>query len=58
MAAQPPGLTVPTAIEHERVVRWDDPEIGIAWPLDDGAPLELSEKDLAGLPLSEADLFA
>lgn len=46
------------APQHERVVRWDDPEIGIAWPLAGDAPLELSEKDRAGSPLAEVDLFA
>ncbi len=45
------------APEHERVVRWDDPEVGIAWPLLDGVLPELSDKDRAGLPLAEAELF-
>ena len=45
------------APRHERVVRWDDPEIGIAWPLQDGVETVLSEKDLAGVPLAEAELF-
>ncbi len=43
------------ASEHERTLRWDDPEIGIAWP--DVGPLVLSEKDQAGKPLCEAELF-
>jgi dTDP-4-dehydrorhamnose 3,5-epimerase len=43
------------APEHERTVRWDDPEIGIAWPLQ-GAPL-LSAKDREGLPLSQAEAY-
>jgi dTDP-4-dehydrorhamnose 3,5-epimerase len=43
------------APEHERTVRWDDADIGIAWPLQ-GAPL-LSAKDEAGLPLMEAETF-
>ncbi|MCP4570866.1 MAG: dTDP-4-dehydrorhamnose 3,5-epimerase [bacterium] len=45
------------APEHERCVRWDDPAVGIDWPLLKGAALELSDKDQAGLPLAEADLF-
>ncbi len=44
------------APEYERSVRWDDPAIGITWPLQ-GAPL-LSAKDQAGVPLSEAEAFA
>jgi dTDP-4-dehydrorhamnose 3,5-epimerase len=44
------------APEHERCVRWDDPEIGVRWPLE-GAPI-LSAKDQAGKRLAEAELFA
>lgn len=44
------------APEHERSIRWDDPELGIDWPLD-GAP-QLSEKDLRGVPLRDAEVFA
>lgn len=43
------------APEHERCIRWDDPEIGIAWPFQ-GEPT-LSAKDLAGKPLREAEVF-
>ena len=45
------------APEHERCIRWDDPAIGIAWPLD-GVP-SLSAKDAAANELatiSVADL--
>lgn len=41
--------------EHERCIRWDDPAIGIEWPVLDVAPL-LSAKDQAGRPLAHADL--
>ena len=44
------------APEHERSVMWNDPAIGIEWPLD-GAPL-LSAKDKAGVLLAEAEVFA
>jgi dTDP-4-dehydrorhamnose 3,5-epimerase len=44
------------APEWERTVRWDDPEVGIAWPLAGGPP-SLSAKDAAGKPLAEAELF-
>lgn len=46
------------APQHERVVRWDDPDIGIVWPLADGVPTVLSDKDRSGVPFSAADLFA
>jgi dTDP-4-dehydrorhamnose 3,5-epimerase len=44
------------APEHERCIRWDDPELGIAWPLLAQAPL-LSAKDLAGVSLAAAELY-
>ncbi len=44
------------APEHERAILWNDPAIGIDWPLD-GAPL-LSGKDQAGKLLADADVFA
>lgn len=40
--------------EHERVLRWDDPVLNIAWPVRD--PI-LSEKDRRGSPLAEAECF-
>ena len=43
------------APEHERCIRWDDPAIGITWPVN-GVPL-LSPKDQAGSSLAEAELF-
>lgn len=43
------------APEHERCIAWNDPEIGIEWPLD--GPPSLSGKDAAGLRLSEAEVF-
>lgn len=44
------------APQHERCILWNDPEIGIEWPLDSERPL-LSPKDAAGVPFSQADLF-
>jgi dTDP-4-dehydrorhamnose 3,5-epimerase len=43
------------APEHERCVIWNDPDIGIRWPLE-GQPT-LAPKDQAGKPLKDADLF-
>jgi dTDP-4-dehydrorhamnose 3,5-epimerase len=44
------------APEHERCIAWDDPAIGIQWPLA-GAP-QLSAKDRVGLLLAQAETFA
>ena len=41
---------------HERSIVWNDPEIGIDWPID-FEPL-LAAKDAAGKQLAEADHFA
>jgi dTDP-4-dehydrorhamnose 3,5-epimerase len=43
------------APEYERCIAWNDPEIGIDWPLD-GEPL-LSEKDAKGSVFSEAEYY-
>ena len=40
---------------HERCIRWDDPTIGIRWPLVD-AP-QLSGKDQQGLMFDAAEVF-
>jgi dTDP-4-dehydrorhamnose 3,5-epimerase len=45
------------APEWERTLLWNDPAIGIRWPLVDGKPPVLSEKDANGKPLAEAELF-
>lgn len=41
--------------EHERSLLWNDPAIGIDWPLD-GPPL-MAAKDAAGKLLVEAECF-
>jgi dTDP-4-dehydrorhamnose 3,5-epimerase len=46
------------ASEHDRTLRWDDPEVGIAWPLIGGRPPILSPKDAAGAPLEAAPVYA
>lgn len=43
------------APQHERSILWSDPELAINWPLA-GAPL-VSEKDQAGLPFRQAEIF-
>jgi dTDP-4-dehydrorhamnose 3,5-epimerase len=42
--------------EHERCIRWDDPDLAIAWPLPSGAPI-VSPKDAKGLPLRDAPVY-
>ncbi|MGE5169490.1 MAG: dTDP-4-dehydrorhamnose 3,5-epimerase [Rudaea sp.] len=41
---------------HERTLLWNDPALGIAWPLD-GAPT-IAPKDAAGAPLARAPVYA
>ena len=43
------------APQYERCIRWDDPAIGIEWPITQ-SPI-LSAKDQQGLPLSQAEVF-
>ncbi|MDY0049707.1 MAG: dTDP-4-dehydrorhamnose 3,5-epimerase, partial [Halothiobacillaceae bacterium] len=45
------------APEHERCIRWDDPQIGIDWPLIEGRAPTLSAKDAVGLSLADAEVF-
>ena len=42
--------------EDERSISWNDPEIGIEWPLSGSDPL-LSAKDLNGKNFADAELF-
>ena len=44
------------APEHERTLLWNDPALGIKWPLA-GEPV-LSDKDRRGTPLASAETFA
>ncbi|WP_435103504.1 dTDP-4-dehydrorhamnose 3,5-epimerase [Arhodomonas sp. AD133] len=46
------------APEHERTLRWDDPEVAIEWPLPEGVEPVLSEKDLAGVTLDRAEVYS
>ena len=43
------------APQHERTLLWNDPQLGIEWPLT-GEPI-LTDKDRAGKRLSEAEVF-
>lgn len=46
------------APEHERCIRWNDPDIGIAWPLGDIETPVLSAKDKNGAWLKDAEVYA
>ena len=48
--------------QFERSIAWDDPRIGIDWPMSDVHPSAaalpvLSARDLAGQPLADADTY-
>ncbi|HEX8990593.1 MAG TPA: dTDP-4-dehydrorhamnose 3,5-epimerase [Anaerolineales bacterium] len=46
------------APECERTVLWNDPSLGIRWPLHDGRLPIVSAKDAAGKLLREAETYA
>lgn len=43
--------------EWERTLRWDDPSLGIPWPLASGTSPMLSAKDSAGLTLDRCATY-
>lgn len=43
--------------ESERSIAWDDPEIGIAWPLEKDQIPQLSDKDASASLLRSAQVF-
>lgn len=45
------------APEHERTVLWNDSDIAIDWPSDDGVKPVISDKDLRGAALNKADVY-
>jgi dTDP-4-dehydrorhamnose 3,5-epimerase len=42
--------------EHERCIRWDDPDLNVAWPAAGAGPL-VSAKDAAGSAFRDAPTF-
>lgn len=48
--------TAPYRPAHDHSIRWDDPDIGIDWPLSGMIP-SLSGKDQAGGSLADAEAF-
>lgn len=49
--------TAPYAPETEHTLRWDDPMVGVEWPLDGIEPV-VSDKDALGLELADIEAFA
>ena len=45
------------APEHERAIRWDDPEIGIQWALPSGIRPGLSAKDAVAPAFRDAEVY-
>jgi dTDP-4-dehydrorhamnose 3,5-epimerase len=45
------------APEHERALRWDDPEIGVQWPLPAGVRPLLSAKDAVAPSFKDAETY-
>jgi dTDP-4-dehydrorhamnose 3,5-epimerase len=43
---------------HERSLMWNDPKLGVKWPLPPGVEPQLSAKDAKGTPFSEIETFA
>jgi dTDP-4-dehydrorhamnose 3,5-epimerase len=45
------------APQWERTLMWNDPDLGITWPLQNGECPTLSQKDMYGESLHETELF-
>lgn len=43
---------------HERTLAWDDPAVGIEWPLPPGVTPKLSAKDAHGASFADIEKFA
>jgi dTDP-4-dehydrorhamnose 3,5-epimerase len=44
------------APEHERTLRWNDPQVGVRWPASAGEPV-LNERDRKAALLAQAELY-
>ncbi|OGO15931.1 MAG: dTDP-4-dehydrorhamnose 3,5-epimerase [Chloroflexi bacterium RBG_16_48_8] len=45
------------APEWERTLLWNDPELGIEWPLEPGQVPIQSERDRSGKPIADAEVY-
>ena len=43
--------------KQARTLLWNDPELGIEWPLREAAPITLNKNDRAGLPLAVCEVY-
>ena len=43
---------------HERTLAWDDPTVGLRWPLPAGVLPKLSAKDARGASFTDIEKFA
>jgi dTDP-4-dehydrorhamnose 3,5-epimerase len=50
------SVTRPYSPAHERTLRWDDRALAIDWPTPPAGGFLLSEKDRAGVALSDAEI--
>ena len=48
--------TTPYSPETEHTLAWDDPAVGVEWPVSDLTPI-VSEKDTVGLSLADVPAF-
>ena len=44
------------AAEHERCIKWNDPDLGISWPVEIETPI-LSDKDKQGKSFRQAEVY-
>ncbi len=42
---------------HEKCIIWNDPQLNIAWPLENGLQPILSDKDKSGCKIADAEVF-
>jgi len=50
-------LTEFYAPDWQRTMLWNDPDLAIPWPLVEGRPVLLSERDQAGTPFRAAEVY-
>jgi dTDP-4-dehydrorhamnose 3,5-epimerase len=46
------------APQHERTIRWDDPDVGIEWPLPAGVMPKLAARDAQAAGIKNVEVFA